>query len=106
MKPKIRLIQLTLASAAWLFCSPLLAQPENAASAGHVVPLDWARFHAPENEQLAENGELLMGAIRHCLAWIPESFEQDERGVFTVTNFQEHGIRPACSAIHPVAVAL
>ncbi|MDC0935051.1 hypothetical protein OAS39_02110 [Pirellulales bacterium] len=79
------------------------------ATSADVVAIDWTRFEREidDNNRLAQCTSLLLNCARYNLAWIDRTFDHDEQGqAYVLTRFEEHGVRPACSAVYGMGVVL
>ena len=86
-----------------------LRGPVDVAVAAEVVPIDWGRFKplTGVSKQVAQGRSLLLHSARYNLAWIDRTFELDRtRHGYVLSKFGEDGVRPACSVIYGMGVAL
>ena len=86
-----------------------LCSAADVAWATNVVPIDWTRFKplTVVSKQFVQSRSILLHCVRYNLAWIDRTFELDRpRDAYVLTRFDEHGVRPACSVVYGMSVAL
>ena len=74
-----------------------------------VNPVKWDSFK--QNHTAGKDEEqcrrILSNAVRYNLSWINNTFKLDnERDLYLIEQYNEHGVRPASSVCYAIAVAL
>ena len=85
------------------------SDPQSGGSAATVVPIDWSRFGKPVTlgKDYQDCLRLLETSARYNLGWIPQQFRENAAlASYPLTQFDEHGVRPACSVVYGMAVLL
>lgn len=83
------------------------SQSTDAAAA--VMPIDWSRLDKPValGKDYQDCLWLLETSARYNLGWIPQQFRENPAlASYPLTQFDEHGVRPACSVVYGMAVLL
>lgn len=88
-------------------CYPLSAVAANILAKDYVVPILWSEFSKidkilSESEYFGLTAKILANSVRYNLQWMPLAIEDIEK-----KNGDAHDvIRPACSAVKAVAIAI
>jgi hypothetical protein len=73
-----------------------------------VVSIDWSRFDKPVTlgKDCQDCLRLLETSARYNLGWIPQQFREDSAlASYPLTQFDERGVRPACSVVQGPVLA-